>query len=192
MLAVENRHKELLLWWSSCHLAQDVRCPIGRNPSGVGCGSPGSWLVMAQPNKYVPPKWPRNVCAFASRAAWCGQETPAQAEEQTWDISFLSHPWLLCPHSLSLSVSGDSSVPGPDLQFEGPGCPQPSSLSSETQLDCLPPLPSLLGATASILFPSGAGSLVEGAELGCLNSSCADPVNSPSLCPWLLHLVWLS
>lgn len=79
--------------------------------------TPHKWGVEAQglgqPNKDVPPKWLRNVCALASRGAWCGQESPAQAEEQVWDISFLSHHWLLCPHSLSPSVSQGSSAPGP-------------------------------------------------------------------------------
>lgn len=44
------------------------------------------------------------------------QELPGvgrKAEEQMWDILILSHSWLLCPHSLSSSVSGDSSVLGP-------------------------------------------------------------------------------
>lgn len=30
----------------------------------------------------------------------------AQAEEQKWDISFLSHPWLLSPQPVPLSALG--------------------------------------------------------------------------------------
>lgn len=50
------------------------------------------------------------------------QELPGvgrKAEEQMWDILILSYSWLLCPHSLSSSVSGDSSVLGPLLAVGG-------------------------------------------------------------------------
>lgn len=53
---------------------------------------------------------------IALRAVWCGQESPAHAEEQMWEIWFVSHPWLPhTPQPVPPSVSQGGLVLDPDL-----------------------------------------------------------------------------
>lgn len=150
--------------------------PSSGGEVSMGSGCLGSWLGKLGAldwswpvpcSEDEPPRWRRDVCVLASGAVWRRRESPAHAEEQMWEIWFLSCPWL--PRAPWPQGAGAALLLRPDWAVVGTwqSPAQWRSLRSETQLGANPCCQLSLGPPP-FSFPTPGWQPRRGSRAGCL------------------------